>query len=74
MDYIITTYPVMYRRYLIKDVNNIEEAWTKYYDKLPKPFDEDYIDFIENDTEIELLTLKVRTIYGLTEEQLKQED
>jgi hypothetical protein len=65
MDYIITTYPTLYRRYLVQNVNNEDEAWTKYYADLPEPIDEDYVDFVENDTEIELVTPYLKTLYGL---------
>ena len=68
MDYIITTYPTMYRRYLVKDVNTIDEAWEKYYEELPNPIDEDYIDSVDSDEEIELVTPELIIQYRLQEE------
>jgi len=65
MNYIITIYPTLYRRYLIKDVNTIDEAWIKYCDELPEPIDEDYIDYVDNEAEIELLTPELQIQYGL---------
>ena len=64
MDYIITAYPTMYRRYLVKDVKDIEEAWDKYYAELPDPIDEEFIGD-DGDVEIELLTPELRIQYGL---------
>ena len=59
MDYIITAYPTMYRRYLVKDVQDIDEAWDKYYRELPDPIDEEFIGD-DGDVEIELLTPELR--------------
>ena len=42
MDYIITAYPTMYRRYLVKDVQDIDEAWDKYYRDNYEDFKDDY--------------------------------
>ena len=67
MDYIITAYPTMYRRYLVKDVKDIEEAWDKYYRELPDPIDEEFMGD-DGDVEIELLTPELRSVYGLGEE------
>ena len=67
MDYLITAYPTMYRRYLVKDVQDIEEAWDKYYRELPDPIDEEFMGD-DGDVEIELLTPELRSVYGLGEE------
>ena len=64
MDYIIITYPTLYRRYLVKDVSSEEEAWDKYYKELPDPIDEDYYDD-DGDAQIELVTPELRIQYGL---------
>jgi len=64
MDYLITTYPTMYKRYLVKDVNTVEEAWDKYYESYEEPIDEEYIGD-DGEIEIELLTPELRTQYGL---------
>ena len=65
MDYIITTYPTLYRRYLVKDVNTIDEAWEKYYNAWDSPLvDEDYVGD-DGDIEIELLTPELIIQYGL---------
>ena len=67
MDYIITAYPTMYRRYLVKDVKSIDEAWNKYFEELPEPIDEEFIGD-DGDVDIELLTPELRRQYGLGEE------
>jgi len=68
MDYIITTYPTMSRKYLVKDVKSIDEARDKYYSTWNTPLvDEDYPDD-DGDIEIELLTPELRIQYGLEEE------
>jgi len=67
MDYIITAYPTMYRRYLVKDVKSIDEAWDKYFEELPDPIDEEFIGD-DGDVDIELLTPELRRQYGLGEE------
>ena len=69
MDYLITTYPTMYSRYLIKDVDTIDEAWDKYYsvDFSEEPIEEEYIGD-DGEVEIELLTPELRRTYGLGEE------
>jgi hypothetical protein len=67
MDYLITAYPTMYRRYLVEDVNTIEEAWDKYYAELPDPIEEEFMGD-DGDVEIELLTPELRSVYGLGEE------
>ena len=67
MDYIITAYPTMYRRYLVKDVKSIDEAWNKYFEELPDPIDEEFIGD-DGDVDIELLTPELRRQYGLGEE------
>ena len=68
MDYIITTYPTSYRRYLVKDVNNKEEAWDVYfsndYDYDAMLLDEDYMGD-DGAVEIELVTPELQTMYGL---------
>jgi hypothetical protein len=66
MDYLITVYPTMYRRYLVKDVKGVDEAWDKYYgvDFFEEPIDEEYIGD-DGDVEIELLTPELRIQYGL---------
>ena len=64
MDYIITAYPTMYRRYLVKDVDSIVATWDKYYTELPDPIDEEFIGD-DGDVEIELLTPELRIQYGL---------
>jgi hypothetical protein len=68
MDYLITTYPTMYRRYLVKDVNTIEEAWDVYYspdyDYNAMFLDEEFIGD-DDGVEIELLTPELRDTYGL---------
>ena len=67
MDYIITAYPTMYRRYLVKDVKSINEAWDKYFEELPDPIDEEFIGD-DGDVDIELLTPELRIQYGLEKE------
>ena len=67
MDYIITAYPTMYRRYLVKDVKSIDEAWDKYFEELPDPIDEEFIGD-DGDVDIELLTPELRIQYGLEKE------
>ena len=67
MDYLITAYPTMYRRYLIKDVKTKEEAWDKYFEELPDPIDEEFLGD-DGDVDIELLTPELRRQYGLGEE------
>jgi len=69
MDYVITTYPTMYRRYLVQDVKTIEEAWDKYYGVgfFDEPIDEEYIGD-DGEVEIELLTPELRIQYGLERE------
>ena len=67
MDYIITAYPTMYRRYLVKDVKSIDEAWDKYFEELPDPIDEELLGD-DGDVDIELLTPELRRQYGLGEE------
>ena len=67
MDYIITAYPTMYRRYLVKDVKSIDEAWNKYFEELPDPIDEEFIGD-DGDVDIELLTPELRIQYGLEKE------
>ena len=67
MDYIITAFPTMYRRYLVKDVKSIDEAWDKYFEELPDPIDEEFIGD-DGDVDIELLTPELRRQYGLGEE------
>jgi len=64
MEYIITAYPTMYRRYLIQEVDTIDEAWDKYYTELPDPIDEEFMGD-DGDVEIELLTPELRIQYGL---------
>ena len=70
MDYIITTYPTVYRRYLVQDVKTIEEAWDKYYsddyDYNAMLVDEEYIND-DGEVEIELVTPELRRTYGLGE-------
>ena len=70
MDYVITTYPTMYRRYLVQDVKTIEEAWDKYYsedyDYNAMLVDEEYIND-DGEVEIELVTPELRRTYGLGE-------
>ena len=70
MDYVITTYPTMYRRYLVQDVKTIEEAWDKYYsddyDYNAMLVDEEYIND-DGEVEIELVTPEIRRTYGLGE-------
>ena len=70
MDYIITAYPTMYRRYLVQDVKTIEEAWDKYYsddyDYNAMLVDEEYIND-DGEVEIELVTPELRRTYGLGE-------
>jgi len=68
MDYIITTYPTVYRRYLVQDVKSIEEAWDMYYSN-----DYDYDAMLvdeeftgdDGEGEIELITPELRIQYGL---------
>jgi len=71
MDYVITTYPTMYRRYLVQDVKGVEEAWDKYYsddyDYNAMLVDEEYIND-DGEVEIELVTPELRRTYGLGEE------
>lgn len=64
MDYVITTYPMIYRRYLIHNVKNEDEAWDKYFEVLPLPFAEDDLSD-EWDSEIELATPELKIQYGL---------
>ena len=70
MDDVITTYPTMYRRYLVQDVKTIEEAWDKYYsddyDYNAMLVDEEYIND-DGEVEIELVTPELRRTYGLGE-------
>ena len=70
MDYVITTYPTMYRRYLVQDVKTIEEAWDKYYsddyDYNAMLVDEEYIND-DGEVEIELVTPELRRTYRLEE-------
>lgn len=66
MDYVITTYPTLYRRYLVKDVSSEEEAWEKYYKELPNSIDEDYYGD-DGDIEIELVTPNLLRMYGLND-------
>jgi len=70
MDYVITTYPTMYRRYLVQDVKGVEEAWDKYYsddyDYNAMLVDEEYIND-DGEVEIELVTPELRRTYGLGE-------
>ena len=58
----------MYRRYLVKDVKSIDEAWDKYYAVgfFKEPIDEDYVGD-DGDIDIELLTPELRIEYGLEE-------
>ena len=69
-DYIITTYPTMYRRYLVKDVTSEEEAWDKYYEfgDICPLIDEDYVGD-DGDIELELLTPELRIRYGLGDKE-----
>ena len=71
MDYIITAYPTMYRRYLVKDVDSIVAAWDKYYsddyDYNAMLVDEEFIGD-DGDVDIELLTPELRIQYGLEKE------
>ena len=64
MDYIITTYPMMYRRYLVQDVNSFDEAWDKYYEETLNLIDEEFMGD-DGDIEIELVTPKLKIQYGL---------
>jgi hypothetical protein len=66
MDYIITAYPTMYIRYLVKDVTSEEEAWDKYYNEQPNSIDEDYFGD-DGDIEIELVTPELQRMYGLND-------
>ena len=65
MDYVITCYPILYRRYLVQDVHNEEEAWEKYNDLLPDSFAEESIGIDDGEADIELLTPVLRIQYGL---------
>ena len=71
MNYLITTYPTMYRRYLVKDVKSIDEAWDMYYsndyDYNAMLVDEEFIGD-DGEVEIELITPELRRQYGLGEE------
>jgi hypothetical protein len=64
MEYIITSHTIIYRTYLVQDVDSIEGALDKYYEELPDPIKEEY-SFESDDTEIELLTPELRIQYGL---------
>jgi len=68
MDYIITTYPMMYKRYLVQDVNSFDEAWDMYYsndyDYDAMLVDEEFMGD-DGDIEIELVTPKLKIQYGL---------
>ena len=66
MDYIITTYPTLYRRYLVKDVTSEDEAWEKYYKEQPNSIDEDYFGD-DGEIEIELVTPNLIRMYGLND-------
>ena len=71
MDYIITIYPTMYRRYLIEDVDSEPDALDKYYSN-----NYDYTSMLideeetgdDGEVEVELLTPELRRVYGLGEE------
>ena len=71
MDYLITVYPTMYRKYLVQDVKTKEEAWDVYFSN---DYDYDAMlikeEFIGEDrkVDIELLTPELRRVYGLGEE------
>ena len=67
MDYVITSYPIMYRRFLVQDVDNEGEAWDKFNDLLPEPFDEESLGIDDGEADIELLTPVLRIQYGLEE-------
>jgi len=67
MDYIITTYPISYCRYLIEGVEDEGEAWEKFFDWCPDPFDEDYVGDNDGNGEIEIVTPELKRIYGLEE-------
>ena len=68
MDYIITTYPMMYKRYLVQGVNSFDEAWDMYYsndyDYDAMLVDEEFMGD-DGDIEIELVTPKLKIQYGL---------
>ena len=51
-NYIITTYPMLKREYLILDVATEEEAYNKYYKQLPTPITDDEQEII--------LTIEIR--------------
>ena len=71
MDYLITVYPTMYRKYLVQDVKTKEEAWDVYfsndYDYDAMLVDEEFIGD-DGEVDIELLTPELRRVYGLEEE------
>ena len=71
MDYLITVYPTMYRKYLVQDVKTKEEAWDVYfsndYDYDAMLVDEEFIGD-DGEVDIELLTPELRRVYGLGEE------
>ena len=64
MDYIITSHTIIYRTYLVKDIDSIEGALDKYYEELPDPIKEES-SLDSDDTEIKLLTPELRIQYGL---------
>ena len=68
MDYLITVYPTMYRKYLVQDVKTKEEAWDVYfsndYDYDAMLVDEEFIGD-DGEVDIELLTPELRRVYGL---------
>jgi len=68
MDYIITSHTIIYRTYLVQDVDSIEGALDKYYEELPDPIKEEY-SLESDDTKIELVTPDLREQYGLPTER-----
>ena len=65
-DYIITVYPTLYRRFLIKDVTSEDEAWDKYNAHLEEILiDEDYVGADLGEIEIDLVTPEIIQLYGL---------
>ena len=71
MDYLITVYPTMYRKYLVKNVKTIEEAWDTYfssdYDYDAMLVDEEFIGD-DGEVDIELVTPELRRVYNRLED------
>ena len=64
-NFVITTYPSLYRRYIILDVKDEEEAWSKYFEELPDPYDEEGMEDTEPSV-CEEITEKLKIEYHLS--------